>query len=182
MRLPVQIHRQVDLRMGYVHLSGDERYQIQCYQRGGFSFKAIARHLDRDASTTSRELNRNVAEAKRCDGARATTRRDPPAPTNSRSAMAPECWVTASLCKLPRQRRSFGGSAFTCAHPASSKGSSACYGRSATWRERRAKRPDIGNNRLRPRRPGSKMTSSILDTVHCYGGFGNLKIYLGLFQ
>lgn len=48
--------------MGYAHLSQDERYQIQCYKRGGFSLRTIADELGRHPSTISRELRRNVTE------------------------------------------------------------------------------------------------------------------------
>jgi IS30 family transposase len=48
--------------MGYVHLSQDERYQIQCCKRGSFSLRTIANELDRNSSTISRELRRNTPE------------------------------------------------------------------------------------------------------------------------
>ena len=46
--------------MDYTHLSQGERYQIQCYERGGFSVRAIAEELGRCPSTISRELRRNA--------------------------------------------------------------------------------------------------------------------------
>lgn len=48
--------------MSYAHLSQDERYQIQCYKRGGFSLRTIANELGRSPSTISRELRRNTLE------------------------------------------------------------------------------------------------------------------------
>ena len=45
--------------MSYAHLSQYERYQIQHLRKGGFSIRAVAAHIDRDASTISRELARN---------------------------------------------------------------------------------------------------------------------------
>jgi IS30 family transposase len=54
--------------MDYAHLSQDERYQIQRLHRGGFSARAIGRHLERAASTVRRELERNAAADGRYDG------------------------------------------------------------------------------------------------------------------
>lgn len=48
--------------MSYRQLSLDERYQIQTLRHQGFTQVAIARVLDRDPSTVSRELRRNVAQ------------------------------------------------------------------------------------------------------------------------
>lgn len=45
--------------MSYTHLSQNERYQIQCLRRGGFSLATIGAELQRSASTISRELRRN---------------------------------------------------------------------------------------------------------------------------
>lgn len=45
--------------MSYAHLSQYERYQIEHLCKGGFSIRAIAEQIDRDASTVSRELIRN---------------------------------------------------------------------------------------------------------------------------
>ena len=45
--------------MSYTHLSQNERYQIQCLRKGGFSLAAIGAELQRSASTISRELRRN---------------------------------------------------------------------------------------------------------------------------
>ncbi|HUD43046.1 MAG TPA: helix-turn-helix domain-containing protein, partial [Dokdonella sp.] len=46
----------------YQHLSGEERAVIQIERRNGSSLRAIARGLDRDVSTVSRELARNEVE------------------------------------------------------------------------------------------------------------------------
>lgn len=48
--------------MDYIHLTEDERYQIDDLQREGFSQAAIARELGRSPSTLSRELSRNKGE------------------------------------------------------------------------------------------------------------------------
>ena len=46
----------------YQHLSAEERAVIQIERRNGLSLRAIARSLDRNASTVSRELSRNEVE------------------------------------------------------------------------------------------------------------------------
>ncbi|HUD40968.1 MAG TPA: helix-turn-helix domain-containing protein, partial [Dokdonella sp.] len=46
----------------YQHLSAEERAVIQIERRNGSSLRAIARGLDRDVSTVSRELARNEVE------------------------------------------------------------------------------------------------------------------------
>lgn len=46
--------------MGYHQLAENERYQIECYRRAGYSIRQMARWMGRSASTISRELRRNV--------------------------------------------------------------------------------------------------------------------------
>lgn len=48
--------------MNYIHLTADERYQIDDLQREGFSQAAIAKSIGRSPSTLSRELKRNKGE------------------------------------------------------------------------------------------------------------------------
>lgn len=48
--------------MDYIHLTADERYQIDDLQREGFSQGVIAKKLGRSSSTLSRELNRNKGD------------------------------------------------------------------------------------------------------------------------
>lgn len=56
------LHDQAKLHMTYQHLTQDERYQISALFRAGFTRAAIARQLNRDPSTITRELRRNRAE------------------------------------------------------------------------------------------------------------------------
>jgi len=46
--------------MSYAHLTQDERYQIYAYKQVGKSISEIAAELDRNKSTISRELAKNV--------------------------------------------------------------------------------------------------------------------------
>jgi IS30 family transposase len=48
--------------MDYMHLTEEERYQIDDLQREGFSQAMIAKRLERSGSTISRELHRNQGE------------------------------------------------------------------------------------------------------------------------
>jgi IS30 family transposase len=46
----------------YKQLSLEQRYQIECLIKAGFSQKKIAEQLNVHASTISRELKRNIAK------------------------------------------------------------------------------------------------------------------------
>ena len=46
--------------MTYTHLTQDERYQIHALKRQNISLGRIAAELQRDRSTISRELKRNI--------------------------------------------------------------------------------------------------------------------------
>lgn len=48
--------------MRYKHLSLEERYQIYAYIQAGFSQQYIAKELNRNTSTISREINRNKGQ------------------------------------------------------------------------------------------------------------------------
>lgn len=48
---PAPLHSQVKQRMGYTHLSQDERYQIQRLRSGGLYPEQIARQIQRIPST-----------------------------------------------------------------------------------------------------------------------------------
>ena len=45
--------------MSYMHLSQDERYQVQHLHRGGFSYREIAKETGRHPVTIGREVRRN---------------------------------------------------------------------------------------------------------------------------